>query len=699
MKKYLSHIFIFTFLLGLTGVFGVGVAQAGPGDFISFANSPIETSAQFLGNLVLQAMSFFIYLSGLLLDYSLNWTLNIASLVKDVGAIETGWKVFRDLCTMFFIFILLYNAISVILGKSSVDEAKKVVTSIVIAGLLINFSLFFTKIIIDASNVVSLGFYKALVPEPDSVNGKIGSGFQSRTGLSAIFMNSLYIQTAYDPSGLKTVTNENLTGSSVTAASTNTFFRIMLNTIMGSIVMLIASIVFLAAAFFFMVRIVMLLILMVTSPIAFAGQALGGKAAKQADKWWSTLIDQCLFMPVYLAVTYVGVKIIASPGFQTAVNPGSVSMSALPGGGSVAVIFNYSVVIIFLMASLIIAKEFGVIGADTFSGWAKNVGLALPRLMGAGGSVLARNTLGKAGAELDKKYGNTVFGNSRIGRSLRDVTTGALASSKFGGSMSMVDQKKLDKEIKTKEDSINKKAAIERGINIAGNNVDAATLNAIKNMSGKQIESLGLSDPQLKTLMPHLNKGQAEHMTEKSELPEEKKEGLRTARLANIKNAASTGTGVIGEIDKLSDAEIENLDDSILTNANFIEAISENPDKLKKLLSSSIDQATKDTIKNKIKSQNTSILTTPGSPDKIKKLLGSLPVKDLVEILENPANTNSIVNNGDFINSLKVSKLKELANDLQESIKIDIGNKIMNTPGHGAVNYITDPIGKTDRWR
>jgi len=356
------------------------------------------------------------------------------------------------------------------------------------------------------------------------------------------------------------------------------------------------------------------------------------------------------------------------------------------------------------MASLMIAKEFGVMGADTFSGWAKNVGLALPRLIGSGGkafgSYAGKNTLGKWGADLDKKWGNTIAGNSSLGRAFRESTVGALAKNKFGGERSFKDEKTRDKENKTKIDSINKKSAVERGLaGSVGSPEHTAMLSAIKNMSGKQIEGLGLSDAELKTLMPHLNKSQAEHMTEKSELPEEKKEGLRTARLTNLKNATSTGAGVIGEIDKLSDAEIENLDNSILTNGNFIEAIAENPDKLKKLLSSSIDQATKDTIKDKIKEKNTLILTTPGTPDKIKKLLGSLPVKDLVEILENPVNTNSILNNNDFINSLKVSKLKELANDLQESIKIDIGNKIMNTPGHGALNYITDPIGKTDRWR
>ncbi len=457
MKKYLPHIFIVALILGWTGVFGVHEAHAQALAILKFADSPIESIAQFMGNMVLQAMSFFIYISGLLLDYSLNWTLNIASLVEKIPAIETGWKVFRDLCTMFFIFILLYTAITTILGVGGGKEnAKKVLMTVVIAGLLINFSLFFTKLVIDASNVVSLGFYKALVPNPDGDLSTSKVFGLKRTGLSAIFMDSLYIQTTYDPSGLKPgLKNDKLAGSA-SSAEAPPFVRLLINTIMGSIVMLIASIVFLAAAFFFMVRIVMLLLLMVTSPIAFAGEALGGKAASQAKKWWETLINQCLFMPVYLAVTYVGIKIVASPGFQAAVNPGNGSISALTGGGSIAVIFNYCVIIIFLMASLIIAKEFGVMGADTFKGWADTVLKAVPSWTG-------RKTLGYAGNKAEKYLENTTAGNSRIGRSLREISTGALAGSKFGGSISYKDQAKEDKEIDAKRRQIGDVETIRRG--------------------------------------------------------------------------------------------------------------------------------------------------------------------------------------------------------------------------------------------
>ncbi len=697
MKKYLPHIFIVALILGWTGVFGVHEAHAQALAILKFADSPIEYIFQFMGNMVLQAMSFFIYISGLLLDYSLNWTLNIASLVEKIPAIETGWKVFRDLCTMFFIFILLYTAITTILGVGGGKEnAKKVLMTVVIAGLLINFSLFFTKLVIDASNVVSLGFYKALVPNPDGDLSTSKVFGLKRTGLSAIFMDSLYIQTTYDPSGLKPgLKNDKLAGSA-SSAEAPPFVRLLINTIMGSIVMLIASIVFLAAAFFFMVRIVILLLLMVTSPIAFAGQALGGKAKAQADKWWSALMDQCLFMPVYLAVTYVGIKIVASPGFQAAVNPGNGSISALTGGGSIAVIFNYCVIIIFLMASLIIAKEFGVKGAATFEGWAKNVGLALPRL---GGSWAARNTLGWAGSNLDKLAGNTWIGNTGLGRSLRESSIGALAKNKFGGERSFKDQGDRDKENATKQDSIKKRATIVSGIGASVTSPEhLAMLNEVKNMSGKQIESLGLKKEQLEKLMPHLNKGQAEHMSEKSELPEERKAELRTARLKNIKDGATAGTDVTKELDKLSDSEIENLDPAVLSSTKFVEAISENPDRLKKLLGSSIEQPTKIAIKAEMSKQRNDALISNDSA-KIKKMLASLPAKDLIEIIEGPSRA-AIVNNPDFIKELKIGKLKELTNDLDESIKIDIGNKIMGQiPTHPAFNYISDPIGKTDRWR
>ena len=63
---------------------------------------------------------------------------------------------------------------------------------VVIAGVLINFSLFFTKIAIDTSNLVSLAFYRAIAPNSFSQSG--GNYLQNaftRGGISDEFMNAL----------------------------------------------------------------------------------------------------------------------------------------------------------------------------------------------------------------------------------------------------------------------------------------------------------------------------------------------------------------------------------------------------------------------------------------------------------------------------------------------------------------------------
>jgi hypothetical protein len=607
MKKYLPHIFIVALILGWTGVFGVEVAQAQ----VTTATTIAANILAFLGNKVLEIMSLFVWISGLLLDYSLQQTLNIANLVNSIPAIEIGWKVFRDLCTMFFIFILLYTAITTVLGVGGGKEnAKKVIASVVIAGLLINFSLFFTKIVIDTSNLVSLSFYKALVPKPDSINP-----LNERTGLSAIFMQSLYIQTVYDPGKTSAVTNDKLGGSGFV----NVNFKILINAVMGSIVMLIASIVFLAASFFFIVRLVTLLLLMVTSPIAFAGEALGGKLAAQSKRWREALIDQCLFMPAYLAITYVGVKIIASTEFQNAVNASNGSFSGAVAGGSIGVIFNYLVVIVFLMASLIIAKEFGVKGAETFSGWANNVGMALPRLMGTGGSVFARNTLGWAGNKADKYLEGTVGGNSAPGRALREITTGALASNKFFGSKSFKDQEKTGKEIKSKRREIDTTQTIKEGTSVGAeaqkirdkmkanpSYVKSAAEEATIVLADKAETTLNsipaseiVNQPKeiLKQNADKLNDGQIEAILKNTEkFSEEQKADLLKARfqgvtdlLADLDKARGSGdpdktkAAVKALEDKvrkgLSDQDIENLGYERLKDQRIIDAMSWNQNK------------------------------------------------------------------------------------------------------------------------
>ena len=67
---------------------------------------------------------------------------------------EKGWGAVRDVANIFFILMLLYVAIKTVLSLNVTDN-KRLVGVIIIVALLINFSLFTTKVVIDASNIFS----------------------------------------------------------------------------------------------------------------------------------------------------------------------------------------------------------------------------------------------------------------------------------------------------------------------------------------------------------------------------------------------------------------------------------------------------------------------------------------------------------------------------------------------------------------
>ena len=66
-------------------------------------------------------------------------------------SIKTIWVLLRDTANITFIFILLYAAIKqIVMG----EVATKTLKNIIIAAVLINFSLFITKVVIDVGNMI-----------------------------------------------------------------------------------------------------------------------------------------------------------------------------------------------------------------------------------------------------------------------------------------------------------------------------------------------------------------------------------------------------------------------------------------------------------------------------------------------------------------------------------------------------------------
>jgi hypothetical protein len=414
MKKYLSNIIVFIFLFAV--VFSVsghilptfvhaqgaatGAANTGAGgapadsnmnaanvnktlsvpDFLN-PTTWLTSAVGWVAILMLKLLSLLTGLAGILLNYIVNYSVvDMAKNYGNIGAIDTAWSTIRDVANMFFIFILLYSSIKMIIGQK--EDTRKLIVDMIIAAVLINFSLFFTKLVIDASNLVALTFYKALVS-----SGTAGSVLNSNdfvnTGLSNSLMQSLNIQSIWQAAGSTVLGGTKLISIGV----------------MGSIVTLIVAFILFAIAIMFITRYVVLILVLIFSPIAFASGVLPG-LSDITKQWKDALIGQSMFAPVYMLLTWVTVSVFqslpAGGNMADALTGTMVSGQTTYPSSSVSILINFIVVIVFLILTLVLSKKIAgksgeVITKGVSSAVFGTIGFAGRRTLGLAGSVVANN--------------------------------------------------------------------------------------------------------------------------------------------------------------------------------------------------------------------------------------------------------------------------------------------------------------------
>ena len=78
------------------------------------------------------------------------------------SGIDVGWTALRDIANIIIIGLFVFIAVNIILGVKDFGDKKKVARVLIVA-VLINFSLLFTKVIVDASNFTAYQFYNQMV--------------------------------------------------------------------------------------------------------------------------------------------------------------------------------------------------------------------------------------------------------------------------------------------------------------------------------------------------------------------------------------------------------------------------------------------------------------------------------------------------------------------------------------------------------
>lgn len=381
---------------------------------------------------LLTISSFILWMGGEVFEVAVTYSIiNIGNYTSGTGGILIVWRMIRDLANISFIFILLYAAIQMILGLGGVS-IKKLITKIFIAALLINFSLFFTQIAIDASNSVAIAFYNQIVttkcsPEAPEPVGNIGTAFMCKLGIGELFSDKVI-------KDLIGVNGDGLAGT----------MKIVTYGTVGSIFVLIAAFIFFASALMFVVRFLNFIKLLVLSPAAFA--SIGIPGIKYWDKWLQELFKNCMIAPAYMAATYAALilleKLGGSQGSLLTAIVGNSNGTALANAGDL--FLRFIITIGMMIGTLMVANHFGGIGAGAAIKQLKGVGgWAQGQIQGNLGRGLVRAA---AIPNLDKKLFDNKFGKTTIlGRGLRDATTGSLMKQKFGSKQSVGD---VDKDLK-----------------------------------------------------------------------------------------------------------------------------------------------------------------------------------------------------------------------------------------------------------
>src|SRR3989338_1928359 len=198
LRKFITYFLIIAVVLPIFASavpFGIGVKRAEAADLAKLTSSDGKAydpcgntagvwegrvgecmsykTATFLYNWVLWGSGLIAGLAGSLFNASIQFSLtgkvfdaNENTMIKD------GWVMVRDLLNLVFIFILLYAAISTILQYGNMD-IKKILPSLIIAALLINFSMLITKMVIDASHIFAWEFYNQIDVKNEE---KLGDG-------------------------------------------------------------------------------------------------------------------------------------------------------------------------------------------------------------------------------------------------------------------------------------------------------------------------------------------------------------------------------------------------------------------------------------------------------------------------------------------------------------------------------------------
>lgn len=471
------------------------------------------------------------FIGGQILNVSAGvFTIHMADTSDFFGitnAIGSLWSVVRDLFNLLFIFGLIFIGFKIILGLDD-SGAKRMLGSIVIAALLINFSLYVAQLAVDFSNVLSYQISNLLSDSKQeemfgSSYPKISQEFVNLSGISEMTTSQ---------EGMDALSASDLFFGGIAGVA-----KAFVLGLLFLVFYMILGFVFAAGGIMLFTRFIALIVLMIFSPLMFIGMVFPFFKNLGSD-WKKYFVGQLLVGPAYLFMIYISLRTLDG-------------MNRLGGNlGLVEFIFSLMIVAAMAMASLIVAKKSGAFGASQAINIGKGIGKQMRGFVGnATVGVVGRNTFGRLGDAYNRRLEKEGVSD----KSLRRNMASSLAGRKYGGSYSRVDARSSEEKAGQKKARYNQ----IQGINTAIKGTDQiAKERAITGANNEQIiELLGQhksGSTEYESIVKHMSSGQFDAVMKAK--PEELNDTDKV-NIANTKNLSTQKVLQEAALKKAKEAE------------------------------------------------------------------------------------------------------------------------------------------------
>ena len=318
-----------------------------------------------------------------------------------IDAVLNGWRLVRDFANIWFILILLFIAIGTILRAQSY-QAKKLLPTLIMVAMVINFSLPITGFIIDISNIISFQFLKAICPEvKDGEHCDFSANLENALdvkGFSQSLAENLPVTPENPPEGNGSETG--LLGTQkaqavaplVIAAGVWKVIQVVsavgiawdlgnslftqasplggvaigpfVSIVVTNIFLLLTAFVIISLALLFLIRIASLIFLAILSPLGFAA-AIIPATQKYSQMWWNYLFTQSFFAPFSLFFLWISLSLMGN--IKDALTQSGVAYDFTSPANARIIFYIFSLMLMY--GSIWIAKQMGAMGADAVIKW------------------------------------------------------------------------------------------------------------------------------------------------------------------------------------------------------------------------------------------------------------------------------------------------------------------------------------------